>query len=153
NCAAPIEFRFGGTLVAVCEFCNSAVARDDQDLKLIGKVAQLVQTESLVQIGSTGSFRGKPFEVIGRVQYNHSAGGVWDEWYLRFPGDKMAWLAEAQGQIHLTFPRPIRKKHPVPNYNDIDVGQALRFGNNDLTVVEKGVAKSASAQGEIPCRF
>lgn len=153
NCGGPIEFRFGGTLVAVCEFCQSAVARDDQDLKLIGKVAQLVQTESLVQIGSTGSFRGKPFEVIGRVQYNHSAGGVWDEWYLRFPGDKMAWLAEAQGRIHLTFPRPIRKKDPVPDFNELEVGQALQYSKNELTVVEKGVAKSASAQGEIPWAF
>lgn len=153
NCAAPVEFRFGGTLVAICEFCNSAVARDDQDLKLIGKVSQLVETQSLVQIGSTGSFRGKPFEVIGRVQYEHAGGGVWDEWYLRFPADKMAWLAEAQGQIHLTFPRPIRKKNPVPDFNDLAVGQAVRYGDNDLTVVEKGVATAASAQGEIPWSF
>ncbi|TWT94887.1 hypothetical protein Pla100_34580 [Neorhodopirellula pilleata] len=153
NCAAPVEFRFGGTLVTICEFCNSAVARDDQDLKLIGKVAQLVQTQSLVQIGSTGSFRGKPFEVIGRVQYQHAAGGVWDEWYLRFPGDKMAWLAEAQGQIHLTFPRQIRKRTPVPDFEDLSVGQRIQYGENDLTVVEKGVAKAGSAQGEIPWAF
>lgn len=153
NCAAPVEFRFGGTLVTICEFCHSAIARDDQDLRLIGKVAQLVQTESIVQIGSTGSFRGKPFEVIGRVQYNHAGGGVWDEWYLRFPADKMAWLAEAQGEIHLTFPRPIRTKSPIPNYDAIEVGQAVRYGSHDLTVVEKGIARSASAQGEIPWAF
>ena len=153
NCAAPVEFRFGGTLVTVCEFCNSAVGRGDQDLELVGKVSQLVETESLVQVGSTGEFRGKPFEVIGRVQYRHAAGGVWDEWYLRFPGDKMAWLAEAQGQIHLTFPRPVRTRTPVPEFEDIEVGQPIRYGENDLTVIEKGIAKAGSAEGEIPWAF
>ncbi|WP_404310140.1 DUF4178 domain-containing protein [Neorhodopirellula lusitana] len=153
NCGAPVEFRFGGTLVTVCEFCNSAIARGDKDLSLIGKVSDLVETESLVQIGATGTYRGKPFEVIGRVQYQHSAGGVWDEWYLRFPGDKMAWLAEAQGQIHLTFPRPIRKKNSIPEFKSLGVGQAVTLGTNELTVIEKGTAVAGSAQGEIPWAF
>ena len=39
NCAAPIAFHFSGTLVAVCEFCESLVGRADRDLNLIGKVA------------------------------------------------------------------------------------------------------------------
>jgi hypothetical protein len=153
NCGGPVEFRFDGTLVTVCEFCHSAIARDDRDFKLIGKVSDLVETSSVVHLGSTGSYRGKPFEVVGRVQYQHAAGGFWDEWYLRLPGDKMAWLADAQGQMHLTFPRPIRGRLYVPEFESLSIGQRVKLGDNELTVTEKGTAKSYAAQGEIPWAF
>ncbi|EMB17773.1 DUF4178 domain-containing protein [Rhodopirellula europaea] len=153
GCGAPVEFRFGNSMVSVCEFCHTAVARGDKDIEDYGKVSDLVETDSVVQLGSTGSFRGKPFEVIGRVQYDHAAGGVWDEWYLRFPGDKMAWLAEAQGQLHLTFERPVRSKSPLPEFDSLSLGQVVHYGGQDLTVAELGVAKARSAQGEIPWQF
>ncbi|MCC9656538.1 DUF4178 domain-containing protein [Rhodopirellula halodulae] len=153
GCGAPVEFRFGNSIVSVCEFCHTAVARGDKDIEDYGKVSDLVETDSVVQLGTSGSFRGKPFEVIGRVQYDHSAGGVWDEWYLRFPGDKMAWLAEAQGQLHLTFERPVRKKSPLPAMETLSLGDVIHFGGKDLTVAEIGVAKARTAQGEIPWPF
>ncbi|MFG0288487.1 MAG: DUF4178 domain-containing protein [Rhodopirellula sp. JB044] len=140
-------------MVTVCDFCHSAIARNDRDIELIGKVAELVETNSVMHLGSTGHYRGKPFECIGRVQYQHAAGGYWDEWYLRLPGDKMAWLADAQGQLHLTFPRPIRKKMHVPDFNELRVGEEISLGDNELVVSEKGVATSFAAQGEIPWNF
>ncbi|MCM2371480.1 DUF4178 domain-containing protein [Aporhodopirellula aestuarii] len=153
NCGGPVEFRFGGTMVTVCEFCHSAIARKDRDIELIGKVSDLVETDSVLHLGSTGSYRGKPFECVGRVQYQHSAGGFWDEWYLRLPGDKMAWLADAQGQLHMTFPREIRKRMQVPEFDHLEVGKAVSLGDNQLVVTEKGTAKAYAAQGEIPWAF
>ncbi len=37
NCAAPIEFQKGSTIVLVCPFCRSAVARTDRGLKIWAK--------------------------------------------------------------------------------------------------------------------
>ncbi|MEM9366805.1 MAG: DUF4178 domain-containing protein [Planctomycetota bacterium] len=139
--------------MTVCEFCGTTVGRGDKSVEDHGKVADLLETDSIVHRGSTGSYRGKPFECIGRVQYQHAAGGVWDEWYLRFPGDRMAWLAEAQGQLHLTFERPIRKKNPLPDFESIDVGQRIEHHGTAMTVVEKGTAIAKSAEGEIPWVF
>ncbi|EMI40977.1 DUF4178 domain-containing protein [Rhodopirellula sp. SWK7] len=153
SCGGPVEFRFGGTMVTVCEFCQSAIARNDRDIELIGKVSELVETDSVMHLGSTGNYRGKPFECVGRVQYRHAAGGFWDEWYLRLPGDKMAWLADAQGQLHLTFPRPIRKKMDVPEFAQLSLGEGISLGNNHLVVTEKGTATAFAAQGEIPWAF
>jgi len=153
NCGGPVEFRFGATMVTVCEFCHSAIARGDRDVELIGEVAEVVQTQSVMYLGSTGHYRGKPFECVGRVQYRHAAGGIWDEWYLRLPADKLAWLADAQGQLHLTFPRPIRRHSQVPDFPSLTLGQIVSLGDNDLTVTEKGTAKAIAAQGEIPWAF
>lgn len=153
SCGGPVEFSYGSTMVTVCEFCHSAVGRGDRDVELIGKVSDLVETQTVLQLGSTGNYRGKPFECVGRVQYRHAAGGVWDEWYLRLPADKMAWLADAQGQLHLTFPRPIRKRMEVPDFQSLRIGQSVSFGENSLTVTEKGTARAIAAQGEIPWAF
>ncbi|TWT51794.1 DUF4178 domain-containing protein [Allorhodopirellula solitaria] len=153
NCGGPVEFGAGGTMVAVCEFCHSAIARGDRDVELIGKVADLVETDSVLRLGSTGRYRGKPFECIGRVQYQHAAGGYWDEWYLRLPSDRVAWLADAQGQLQLTFPRRIGRRTQVPDFDSLQIGDPVPLGDSDLTVMEKGTATAVSAQGEIPWAF
>ncbi len=153
NCAGPVPFAAGSTMVAICEFCDSAIARTDRDFENLGKVAQIVQTTSLIQIGTTGRFRGKPFEVTGRVQYKHAAGGTWDEWYVQLPGEKVAWLAEAQGQYHLTFERTLPHPERMPGFDELRMGQPWRFSGTDLTVTEKGVATAASAEGQIPWAF
>lgn len=140
-------------MVAVCEFCHSAIARGDRDVELIGKVSDLVETNSVVRLGSTGKYRGKPFECIGRVQYLHAAGGFWDEWYLRLPGDSVAWLAEAQGQLQMTFPRRIDRRVHVPDFESLSLGEEVSLGDTNLTVMEKGTATAFSAQGEIPWEF
>lgn len=153
SCGAPVEFRIGGTMVTVCEFCETAVGRGDRDVEDFGKVAELALTDPAVHIGTTGHFRGNPFTVIGRVQYAHAAGGFWDEFYLRLPGDKIAWLSDSQGKLHLMFERPVREKSPLPDFQSLRIGKHVRYGNTELVVTEKGVAKAHSAEGEIPWHF
>ena len=46
SCGAPVEFKLGASIVVICEFCNSAVARTDRDVRNLGKVADLVDTRS-----------------------------------------------------------------------------------------------------------
>lgn len=155
SCAAPVEFRVSGTLVSICEFCNSVVARGDKQLEDHGKVADLVQTRSPLELGLRGKFQGASFELIGRVQYRHSAGGIWDEWYLAFPGRKLGWLAESQGKFHLTQEKTLTGPAAVPTVDQLEVGNDWDFGKpvGRLTVVETGTAKAGSAEGEIPWAF
>src|SRR6185295_6002019 len=83
-CGAGIEFRKGSTIVVVCDYCRSVVARTDRELKDLGKVAELVETGSPLEIGIRGTYNGQGFELTGRAQFKHEAGGVWDEWYATF---------------------------------------------------------------------
>ena len=155
TCAAPVEFHVSSSLVTVCEFCRSVISRTNKTLEDHGKVADIVQSRSPLQIGVTGKFKGKRFEIIGRVQYRHSAGGVWDEWYLTLPSGDVGWLAEAQGAFHLTKERTLTDADRLPAFEDLQPGKSLELGKKlgTLTVCESGVAKAGAAEGEIPWAF
>ncbi|MGI9468118.1 MAG: DUF4178 domain-containing protein [Rubripirellula sp.] len=152
SCGAPIEFTVG-SVVSVCEFCQSAVARTDRKVEDIGKVAELVETPSRLRCGLSGTFNKKHFTVVGRVQYQHPAGGVWDEWYLAFPGGRWGWLAEAQGKTYLMFQRKLSSGVSLPGFDSLEVGGAVKLGESDFSVTERGVATALAAEGDIPWAF
>ncbi len=162
-CAAPVEFQLSTALVTVCDFCRSVVARGDKSVEDHGKVADLIETNSPIHRGLSGKYHKKRFEVVGRVQYQHPAGGVWNEWYLQLPGDKVGWLAEAQGKFYLMFERRFASDAVLPSFDELSVGH--RFALSPATqssteaaqggfiVAEKGVATARSADGDIPWAF
>jgi hypothetical protein len=130
SCGAPVELKLGSSIVVVCEYCNTVVARKDRSLADLGKVADLVDTRSPLEVGRTGSFEGVSFTLTGRAQLRHAAGGVWDEWYAAFADGRWGWLAEAQGRFYMTFPRvrnqsgrlrqcgALRLQNPLPATRD-----------------------------------
>ncbi|MGB0758240.1 MAG: DUF4178 domain-containing protein [Rubripirellula sp.] len=152
SCGAPVEFTVG-SVVSVCEFCQSAVARTDRKVEDIGKVAELVETSSRLRCGLSGTFNRKSFTVVGRVQYQHPAGGVWDEWYLAFPGGRWGWLAEAQGKTYLMFQRKVSGKVKIPEFDQLELGSAVKLGDSEFNVTERGVATALAAEGDIPWAF
>jgi hypothetical protein len=152
SCAAPIEFKAGSTIVVVCKFCRSVVARTDRALEDLGKVAEIVETESPLKIGLKGKYLDHGFELTGRAQLKHQAGGVWDEWYATFTNGWVGWLAEAQGRFYMTFYQPLPGGAIVPDYAALEVGQPFpaNISSGIFVVAEKGVATAVAAAGEIP---
>jgi hypothetical protein len=150
-CGAPITFKTGSAIVVVCEFCNSAIARGDKNLQDLGKVADLVETGSPLDVGLSGVYQGVPFQLTGRAQLGHAAGGVWDEWYALFADGRWGWLAEAQGRFYMTFERQIDQRLIMP-FEMLQLGQPVPAlsGAVPLVVAEKGVATALGAKGEIP---
>ena len=49
-CAAPVEFQLSTSLVTVCDFCRSIVARADKKVADHGKVADLVEHQGTPQM-------------------------------------------------------------------------------------------------------
>ncbi len=153
-CAGPVEFQLSTALVTVCDFCRSVVARGDKKVEDHGKVADLIETNSPIHRGLSGKYNKKRFEVIGRVQYQHPAGGVWNEWYLRFPADKVGWLAEAQGKFYLMFEKHFAENAKLPSFDSLTVGHRFEMpSGGGFSVAEKGVASARSADGDIPWPF
>lgn len=154
-CGAPITFKRGSSIVVVCEFCNSAVARGDRRLEDLGKVAELVETGSPLDVGLRGVYRGVPFELTGRAQLGHSAGGMWDEWYAAFQDGRLGWLAEAQGRFYLTFPKEMSGQSLIEPFDLLELGEpvAAMPSSVPFVVAEKGVARSLGAKGEIPYKL
>ena len=155
SCAAPIEFKSGSTIVLVCPFCRSAVARNDRKLEDLGKVAEIAESESPLKIGLKGVWNENRFELTGRAQLKHELGGFWDEWYATFSNGWVGWLAEAQGKFYLTFYQPLPEGVSVPPFKSLQLGQAITEipSETPLVVTEKGTAVAIAADGEIPYKL
>ena len=124
-CAGPVEFKSGQSIVVICTYCRSAVARTDRGLKDLGKVAELVETGSPLDVGIRGKWKDQPFELTGRAQLGHEMGGQWDEWYATFSNGWLGWLAEAQGRFYLTFQYQIPDGVQVPSFDQLQLGQPI----------------------------
>jgi ssDNA-binding Zn-finger/Zn-ribbon topoisomerase 1 len=154
-CGAAIAFKMGSSIVVICEFCHSVVARGDRKLEDLGKVAALVETGSPLDVGLRGAYQGVPFEMTGRAQLGHDAGGMWDEWYAAFQDGRWGWLAEAQGRFYLTFQQSLPEQSLIPSFETIQLGEPIAAlpTSVPLTVAEKSVATQLGAQGEIPYKL
>ena len=151
-CGGPVEFKSGQSVVVICGYCRSAVARTDRELKDLGKVAELVETGSPLDIGLRGTWQGVSFELTGRAQLGHEMGGQWDEWYATFSNGWLGWLAEAQGRFYLTFQYPPTEGVQLPSFDQLQLGQTVHGLPQQATmmVAETGRATARGAKGEIP---
>ena len=154
-CGAPIAFKTGSSIVVVCEFCHSVVARGDRKLEDLGKVADLVETGSPLDLGLRGVYQDVPFELTGRAQLGHQAGGIWDEWYAAFQDGRWGWLAEAQGRFYLTFEQSLPEQSLIPPFDALQPGAPVAALSTSvpLTVAETGIAGQLGARGEIPYKL
>ena len=156
SCGGQIEFKAGSTIVLICPFCRSVVSRSDRALEDLGKVAEIVETQSPLKVGLKGKYLNNGFELTGRAQLKHEAGGVWDEWYATFGNGWVGWLAEAQGKFYMTFYQPLPSGEQAPGYPDLQVGSAapINLGTPmPFIVSEKGLATAVAAEGEIPYKL
>lgn len=155
SCGAAIEFQAGSTIVLVCPYCRSAVARTDRGLSDLGKVAEIADSQSPLKLGLKGTWKDTRFELTGRAQYHHELGGSWDEWYATFSNGWVGWLAEAQGRFYMTFFQPLPEGVTLPSFAGIQLGQFVTEvpSQTPLMVQEKGTATTAAADGEIPYQF
>lgn len=101
-CGAPVRFRSKASVFAVCNFCKTSAVRHDVDLQSIGKMADLQYDLTPFQVGTTGNYDGKKFEIIGRLKVAYSD-GFWNEWYTISGDGEVGWLAEAQGFLAMCF--------------------------------------------------
>lgn len=118
----------------------------------LGKVAEIVESESPLKLGLKGIWNGNRFELTGRAQLRHQMGGFWDEWYATFSNGWVGWLAEAQGKFYLTFYQPLPEGRVLPTFDALQIGQIVQEipAQTGMIVAEKGTATSVAADGEIP---
>lgn len=155
SCGGPVEFRAGSTIVVICPYCRSALARTDRGISDLGKVAEIAESESPLKLGLRGTYLGQNFELTGRARLGHHLGGHWDEWYATFSNGWVGWLAEAQGRFYLTFYKPLPEGVNLPSFGEIEPGKFVGQIESPvpLMVQEKGIATAVSAEGEIPYKL
>jgi Domain of unknown function (DUF4178) len=150
SCGAPVQFRWSSSAQTVCPFCHSILVRNDLVLENVGKVADLPPDPSPIQLMTEGVYKGKKFEVIGRIIYEYDQGG-WNEWHIVFSDGTSGWLSDAQLQYAISFLVASTKELPPPSH--MQHGNALKANNIDFTVATITRASYKGMEGELPFPF
>ncbi|TWO70936.1 DUF4178 domain-containing protein [Caenimonas sedimenti] len=147
GCGAPVAFRSAQSTHAVCSFCQSTVVRDGDTLSRIGKMAELFDDHSPLQLMAQGRFQGKAFTLVGRLQYR-SGSGNWAEWIALFDDGSQALLAEDNGAYVMAL--PARLERELPQAQQLRLGATTAVGGKAYSVALNEEVALVSAQGELP---
>jgi hypothetical protein len=147
GCGAPVQFRSPASVMAVCEFCKTTVLKDAESVRDIGKMSEVLEDFSPLQIGTSGRFGQRSFSLIGRIQLRYSA-GLWNEWYALFDDGSSGWLSDASGQYTMTFAKPGMENLPL--FEKLVPGQPLSFAGQTYTTSDVRTAQCTAGQGELP---
>ena len=147
GCGAPVNFSSAQSTHAVCSYCQSTVVRDGETLKRIGKMAELFDDHSPLQLQTSGSWRGQAFTLVGRLQYKY-AEGTWTEWYAVFADGSSAYLSEDNGAYVLAAPQAAPAN--LPAAKDFKVGANANISGQPFAVASNQQVMLLSAQGELP---
>ena len=159
SCGAPVTFRSHASVQAVCEFCQTIVLKDADAVKNLGKMSEVLEDYSPLQIGSGGKFGGKTFSVVGRIQLRYSA-GMWNEWYLAYDDGSTGWLGDSSGLYTLTKetpefvtasggnPAPIPA--PIPAFEQLAPAVSHSMNGQNWLTAEVREGECIAGQGELP---
>ncbi len=147
GCGAPVEFRAAQSTHAVCGYCQSTVVRQGDVLSRLGKMAELFDDHSPLQLFATGCYIKRNFTLIGRLQYK-TAEGTWAEWNALFDDGSSGWLAEDNGAYVFTV--PLSTQSTLPEAVRFRVGARTAINGKPFTVASNVSAQLISAQGELP---
>lgn len=152
SCGAEIRFRWAGAVQTVCTHCSSIVVRRDVDLEAVGRVSEPPPATSRVQIGTEGTYRGRPFTVVGRIAYAWES-GAWSEWHLAFGDGRSGWLSDAQDEYAVTF--AAETSHPLPPAAALRPGQPVELDvpGGPYAVGVVTAARYAGVEGELPFEY
>ena len=151
-CGAPVQFRSAAPY-AVCPYCRSLLVRRDASLEAIGRTAEVPDDLSPLQRGTAGVFEGRHFTLVGRIRKSW-AEGSWSEWCANFDQPRFGWLAEAQGDLVMTFEEPLQALGVDPAATPgllerATPGAAFVIGGRPFTVSDVKAVSVTAAEGEL----
>lgn len=151
SCGAEVLFRSTISAVAVCEYCQSTVLRNADEVKDIGKIGKVLEDYSPIQIGTSGVFAGRAFTVLGRIQLRYDA-GLWNEWYVSFDDGKQGWLADTSGEYMFTLPlaETANEAKSTLTFEAMQPEMRYEHGGRAYVVTDVRTAQCVGGQGELP---
>ncbi|NVO06867.1 MAG: DUF4178 domain-containing protein [Rhodoferax sp.] len=146
GCGAPVDFRSAQSTHAICGYCRSMVVREGEVLKRIGKMAELFDDHSPLQLQASGVWNGKAFTLIGRLQYRYGE-GTWTEWHALLADGSRAYLAEDNGAYVFGTPLPPQEVAPAEVFR---IGASTAIAGQPFSVASNQQVALIAAQGELP---
>ncbi len=151
GCGAPVEFRSAQSTHAVCGYCQSTVVRTGDVLARVGKMAELFDDFSPLQLQASGVYQGQKFTLIGRLQYKYGE-GTWTEWIALFDDAEQGpgFLSEDNGAFVFTVPFAFALARTAPAADQLRVGATTAIDGKSFSVASIQSVALMSAQGELP---
>jgi hypothetical protein len=147
SCGANVNFVSKASVFAVCSYCKSSLVRQGIDLEAVGKIAELSDDLTPIQVGTTFTFENENFDVVGRLKVAYSD-GFWNEWFSVGSKGRLGWLVEAQGFWGMCFPCI---DMAIPNQVGMAPGKSVDFGPLGYFQVEDvHKVKCVFSEGELP---
>jgi Domain of unknown function (DUF4178) len=147
GCGAPVSFASLASTHAVCGFCQSTIVREGEALKRIGKMAEVFDDYSALQLMAQGKLQGVNFTIVGRLQYKYD-GGTWNEWLAALDDGTAASLSEDNGSFVWTRAQPNTREMPQPA--QWVVGNTTAINGKPFSVASVQEVALMAAQGELP---
>ena len=147
GCGAPVAFRSAQSTFAVCGYCQSTVVRQGEVLSRIGKMAELFNDHSLLQLMASGAVDGQDFTLVGRLQYRYGE-GTWTEWQALLNDGSTGFLSEDNGAY--VFSRPVAPGRDLPPAEQFRVGATTAISGQTYSVASNQQVALMAAQGELP---
>jgi hypothetical protein len=120
--------------------------RRDASVEAIGKVAQVPEDYSPFQLGTLGRYEGHGFALVGRLRKTWDQGS-WNEWCAALDDGRFGWLAEAQGDLVMTFAHgPVG---PAPAAAGLALSASTRIDGQAFTVTDIKEVACSAAEGEL----
>lgn len=153
NCGAPVRFRSADLPVLVCEHCRSSLLRGQESLQAMGKIAEVPEDVSPLQLGSCGRDGTLTFELVGKVRWRWTD-GAWNEWLALFSDNSIGWLGEAMGRFMLLRPTDPGTGNRVVEAlragETVAVGTGCRIDGVDYVVTDVKDTVCVGGEGELP---
>ena len=147
GCGAPVQFKSSASVMAVCEYCKTTLLKDAGSVRDLGKMSDVLEDYSPLQIGTSGRLPAGSFSLVGRIQYQYSD-GYWNEWYALFEDGRAGWLSDASGQYALTFAAP--PPADLPPFERLAPGRPFTLADVVYTASDVRSARCTAGQGELP---
>ena len=146
GCGAPVDFFSAQSTHAICGYCRSMVVREGEVLKRIGKMAELFDDHSPLQLQTSGTWNGLDFTLVGRLQYKYGE-GTWTEWHALLVDGRSASLSEDNGAYVFSLPLPQQAVAPAEVFR---IGAGTAINGQPFSVASNQQVALISAQGELP---
>jgi hypothetical protein len=149
NCGAAIELRAGDlTQTVACSSCAAVLDAKDPNLRILQKFEGAMKWRPIIPLGTRGTLKGDPYEVIGFQVRSITVDGVdyfWSEYLLWNPYKGFRYLTEYDGHwndvivVKTTPEEKASGRQPIVEY----LGKTFRH-------FQSAVARTRFVIGEFP---
>lgn len=147
-CTKQIDYKTSVSSILICLGCVCSYQKLDGTAQFLQQEKAVLEDMSPLRLGTMGHFEGKPFEVIGRIQYSFEK-FYRNLWAVLFTERAYGWLAEAYGDYMM-----LQRKEFLLNASvvaKLKAGRTLELPDNKSYEVERvDINETIYMEGELP---